>query len=99
MQYQFNWDPVKEQSNVRKHHVSFRQAATIFQDPNQLSLPDDEHSGYEERWITIGLDSAGVPRVVIHTFEEVNVDLVRIRIISAREATKIEELQYREANP
>ena len=97
MQYSFDWDPLKELSNLRKHGVSFRQAATIFRDPRQLSIYDDEHSQNEDRWITLGIDDRGVVRVVIHTFEQVNQELCRIRIISARKATSAEVLQYQEA--
>ncbi|MDP2935294.1 MAG: BrnT family toxin [Dehalococcoidia bacterium] len=99
LRYQFDWDPVKERSNIRKHHFSFRQAASVFRDPSQLSIYEENHSEQEDRWITLGLDGTGVLRVVIHTFEQVEGDLCRIRIISARKATKMEEQQYREANP
>ena len=97
MRFAFDWDPVKEQANIRKHRQAFRQAATIFRDPNQLSIYDDEHSQEEDRWITIGLHSAGVLRVVIHTFRQVGEDLCQIRIISARKATTSEVEQYRGA--
>ena len=99
MRYQFDWDPLKERANTRRHRVSFREAATAFRDPNQLSISDEEHSEEEDRWITIGLDSTSMLRVVIHTFEQVEEDLCRIRMISARRATSAEEKQYREANP
>ena len=99
MRYEFDWDPRKERTNTRKHHISFRQAATIFRDPGQLSIYDAEHSYDEDRWISIGLDNLGVLRVVIHTFEQRDVALCRIRIISARKATSAEEDRYREANP
>ena len=95
---EFDWDPAKERGNIRKHRVPFRQAATVFRDPNQLSLYDEEHSADEDRWITIGLDSLGVLRVVVHTFRQVEEELCRIRIISARKATKAESDQYREMN-
>lgn len=98
MRYEFDWDPVKERKNIRRHHISFRQAAPIFRDPNQLSIYDEEHSEGEDRWITMGLDSTGVLRVVIHTFEQVEEELCKIRIISARKATSAEESQYQEAN-
>ena len=80
MRYEFDWDPVKERANIRKHHVSFRQAVTAFRDPNQLSIYDEEHSEDEDRWITLGFDSAGILRVVVHTFEQVEEALCRIRI-------------------
>ena len=95
MRYRFDWDPTKEASNVRKHGVSFRRGASVFRDPNQLSLYDEEHSETEDRWVTMGIDSGGVLRVVIHTFEQVDQESIEIRIISARKATKSEAEQYR----
>ncbi len=95
MDYQFDWDPNKDQQNRRKHRFSFRQAATVFADPNQISLYDEEHSKKEDRWITIGLDSGGILRVVIHTFEQLTSTSVTIRIISARTATSSEAGYYR----
>lgn len=94
MNYFFDWDPTKEQQNIRKHRVSFRQAATVFYDPNQLSIYDEEHSMEEERWITIGIDGSGVLRLVVHTFEQVDEFSSKIRIISARKATSNEVQQY-----
>ena len=98
MRYNFDWDPVKENQNARKHKTTFRQAATVFRDPNQLSVYDEEHSEDEDRWITIGIDSGGVLQVVVHTFEQVDENLCEIRIISARKATHAEANQYREEN-
>jgi len=96
--YQFDWDPHKDQQNRRKHRLSFRQAATVFRDPDQISIYDTEHSEDEERWITIGRDNSGVVRVVIHTFEQSTTDSVGIRIISARKATAVESQHYRTEN-
>mgnify|MGYP000966262233 CR=1 FL=1 len=96
MRYQFDWDPAKEAVNIRKHQVNFRRAVTVFRDPNQLSLFDDEHSHDEDRWLTLGIDSGGVLRVVIHTYKQINETLVEIRIISARKASVNESNQYDE---
>jgi len=63
LRYNFDWDPAKEKQNIRKHKVAFRRAATVFRDPNQLSIYDGEHSEGEDRWITIGIDSGGILRV------------------------------------
>jgi len=98
LRYSFDWDSTKDQQNIRKHRISFRQAATIFRDPNQLSIYDQEHSQNEERWITMGIDSTGVVRVVVHTYEQINDELCQIRIISARKVTNREMSQYREGN-
>lgn len=98
MLYKFNWDPAKEVKNIHKHKISFRQAATVFRDPNQLSIYDEEHGDNEDRWITIGIDSNGIMRVVVHTFKQINESLCEIRIIMARKATKREASHYRERN-
>jgi len=97
--YNFDWDPEKERSNIRKHKISFRRAATIFRDANQLSQFDDDHSEGEDRWITIGLDIGGVLCLVIHTFEQSAEDANEIRIISARRATRNESEQYEQGIP
>ena len=94
MRHEFDWDPAKERTNLRKHRLSFRQAASVFRDPNQLSMFDEGHSKAEDRWITLGIDNTGVLRVVVHTFEEVNEKLWRIRIISARKANLDETKKY-----
>ncbi len=96
MRYRFDWDPIKENPTVSRHKVTFRRAATVFRDPNQLSIYDQEHSKDEDRWITIGVDGSGVLRVIIHTFKQVTEGLCEIRIISARKATSREARQYRE---
>lgn len=96
MRYDFDWDPRKAKANARKHQVSFERATTIFRDPHLLSIPDDEHSESEERWITIGLDESGILLLLVHTFEKILTSSARIRIISARKATKKETKNYEE---
>lgn len=44
MRYDFEWDSQKVKSNFHKHKVLFEDAATVFKDPNALSIFDDEHS-------------------------------------------------------
>lgn len=94
VRYDFDWDPNKELANVRAHGMNFRRAASVFRDPHQVSIFDEEHSSAEERWITIGIDNGGVVRVVVHTFEELSVDVYHVRIISARKAEPHEVAQY-----
>ena len=99
MFYDFDWDPEKNRANIQKHGIPFRQAASIFRDPNQTSLFDDAHSQTEDRWITLGIDHTGILRVVVHTFEQTAEDTWKIRIISARKANQDEENQYNQMNP
>jgi uncharacterized DUF497 family protein len=96
LRYQFDWDPEKEIRNIHKHQVSFHRAASVFLDPNQLSVYDDQHSNEEDRWVTIGIDTSGVVSVVIHTFKQIEENLCEIRIISARKSTTTEMNQYLE---
>ncbi len=99
MQYNFEWDPYKAKQNLRKHNLSFEQAAAIFLDPLAVSIYDKGHSLYEDRWITIGKDDTNLILVVSHTFQEGNIDNCRIRLISARKATKKEIKQYEGNEP
>ncbi|MCC7352322.1 MAG: BrnT family toxin [Anaerolineae bacterium] len=92
MEAQFEWDADKAARNTEKHRVSFDEAATVFNDPMFITFIDEEHSTDEERYITIGLSKPGRLLIVAHTDRE-----GRIRIISARKATKKEERFYAEA--
>ncbi|MDI6728505.1 MAG: BrnT family toxin [Thermodesulfovibrionales bacterium] len=83
---------------MAKHGVSFEQASTIFLDPRMVSVFDTEHSEHEDRWATIGIDRNGSLLVAVHTFQQVDADSYRIRIISARKATRKESKQYQEEN-
>ena len=86
---QFEWDPQKATSNFRKHGVSFREAASVFQDTLSTTYPDSDHSIGESRYVTIGLSRYGQLLVVAHT-ERGNL----IRIISARRASRNEQRFY-----
>ena len=93
---EFAWDPAKAAANLAKHRVSFAQAATVFTDPLALTVFDEAHSEFEERWFTLGMDSNGRLLAVAHTYTVVSPATVRVRIISAREATRTERRQYEE---
>lgn len=94
MKYNFEWDPVKAKSNLKKHKVSFEEAAEVFLDPLHISIPDDEHSDIEERWITLGNSRSNQLRLVVHTYLTYDNEQVTIRLISARPASKYEQRQY-----
>jgi uncharacterized DUF497 family protein len=85
----FEWNHTKAARNLVKHNVSFDEAATIFDDPMFISVVDDEHSFDEERYVSIGLSTHGRLLMVAHTDRQ-----GRIRLISARKATKKEEKFY-----
>jgi len=92
--YHFEWDASKAATNERKHRISFDLAATVFRDPLMISIPDEEHSETEERWITIGQAENSKLLLVIHTYLEISSNAASVRMISARPATKHEQRQY-----
>ena len=85
----FEWNPSKAKTNLRKHSVSFREAATVFQDPLGITVSDPGHSDEEDRYITIGAATTGHVLMVSHTDGG-----KRIRIISARKLTRSERRAY-----
>ncbi|HBF13846.1 MAG TPA: hypothetical protein DDW49_10770 [Deltaproteobacteria bacterium] len=89
----FSWDAKKAESNIKKHHVSFEMAQTVFDDPLHLSVLDKK-SGDQERWITMGHTPHGKTLIVVHTYIEITNGEELIRIISARLATRREIEQY-----
>jgi uncharacterized DUF497 family protein len=64
---QFEWDPSKAQSNVRKHGVTLDEAATVFDDPYARIIDDPDHSVVEERFIILGMSMrARARRLALH---------------------------------
>lgn len=87
----FEWDPRKANSNLKKHGVSFQEAASIFGNVLSITYPDPDHSAREQRFITVGMSPSGRVLMVAHTDSEYN-----IRIISARKTTRRERKYYEE---
>ena len=94
IRYEFDWYPVEAESNFVKHHVSFDDAISVIQDPLALSILDHASEKTEQRWVTIGMSRSAHLLLVVHTYMEIAVDRVYIRIISARRPTKREQRQY-----
>ncbi|MFN0166238.1 MAG: BrnT family toxin [Bryobacteraceae bacterium] len=88
----FTWNPAKAASNIRKHGVGFREASTVLDDPLSITFPDSEHSGTEQRFLTLGSSAHSRLLVVAHTEEGST-----IRIISARKSTRRERNFYEES--
>lgn len=86
---EFEWDDEKAKRNLKKHGVSFEEAATIFNDPVVATISDPDHSSDEERYVSIGKSIIARLLTVVHTFRS-----ARIRLISARKATQLEKNQY-----
>lgn len=89
----FEWDPAKAEENLRKHGVSFPEAASAFADELSLSRVDEAHSEHEERYVLTGLSVRQRLVVVAHTERGETV-----RIISARLATPREKRAYEQGD-
>ena len=89
----FEWNPLKAEINLKKHQVSFEEAATVFNDPLSVTFPDPDHSVGEDRYLIIGLSVAYKVLVISHTYRDDT-----IRIISAREATNQEKRFYEQGH-
>jgi len=88
----FEWNKTKAATNVRKHGISFDEAATVFADLLSHTFPDREHSDDEARFLIIGMSETGRILVVSHTDRG-----EKTRIISAREAIRKERIFYEES--
>ena len=89
----FEWDPDKAATNFEKHGVSFEEATTSFLDIFSVTISDPLHSVREARAVLIGLSSNGRLLVTVHTDRG-----ARIRLISARTATRKERKNHEKAN-
>jgi len=88
---EFEWDPKKANSNLRKHQVSFEEASSALSDPMAATGADPDHSIGEFRYVTFGISERGRLLVVAHTEQSET-----IRIISARLASRREKKIYEE---
>jgi uncharacterized DUF497 family protein len=88
---EFGWDPQKAAANRKKHGVSFEEAVTALGDPLALTFDDPDHSIGERRSLTFGLSTDNQLLVISHTSRR-----TKIRLISARPATRRERKIYEE---
>lgn len=88
----FEWDPLKAAENLTNHGVSFEEALTVFADPLAKIIDDPDHSADERREIIVGHSEK--QRLLFVSFTE---RPPRVRIISARVATKRERQDYEQA--
>ncbi|MCL5062199.1 MAG: BrnT family toxin [Nitrospirae bacterium] len=94
----FEWDEKKNKANIKNHGISFEEAAELFDDPFCISILDRRFDYYEERWISLGSTIKGNIVVIGYAYylTEGGESEERIRIITARKATKKEREQYEE---
>ena len=91
MKLNFEWDEEKAKTNLKKHRVSFDEAASVFADPFSITIPDPDHSVGEQRYIDIGSSDKSHVLIVVYT-ERGSI----IRIISCRKAHSSERKLYEE---
>ena len=89
MSFEFEWDPKKAEENRKKHGVGFEEALTVFGDPLARIFDDPDHSSDERREIVVGRSERQGLLLVYFTERQ-----TRVRIISARGATKREQERY-----
>ena len=89
----FEWNEDKAETNFKKHKVGFEEAESVFYDPLSVTIPDPDHSIDEYRFLDIGTSDNSRLLIVVYTER-----MDRIRIISARKATKTERKKYEEEN-
>lgn len=88
---EFDWDPKKAASNLRKHRVSFEEAASVFNDELATVYEDPDHSHHERRYLSIGASERGRLLIIAYSYRG-----VKVRIINARQGTKQEREMYEE---
>lgn len=89
MSLKFEWSPLKAEKNRGKHGITFMEGSTAFSDPYSLTIPDPNHSVFEQRLVHLGLSETGKLVVVSYTERS-----DRIRIISVRHASRRERKYY-----
>ena len=87
----FEWDPKKATANVKKHGVTFQEAATIFGDPLAITFDDPDHSMSENRYITFGLSIQKRLIVVSHTERGGRTRIINARLMDRKERRIYEE--------
>lgn len=94
MAFTFEWDPRKAATNAAKHGVTFDEALTAFLDPLGRLREDSRHSVGEERLVLLGMSSDD--RLLVVMFTDRGAE--RLRLISARLATRAERMNYEESS-
>ena len=87
----FEWNQTKNQSNQKKHGVSFEEAKSVFYDESAIQFFDENNSNFEDRFLLLGKSHQFRILLICHCEREHG---EVIRIISARKATSKEQKFY-----
>lgn len=94
MKQRIEWDEAKALKNIRKHGITFQEAATVFDDPLHSTWFDRIENG-EQRWKTVGISAKRNTLIIAHTVIEEDDDGNEvIRIVNARHADRAERKRY-----
>ena len=83
----FEWDEAKRRSNLWRHGIDFAEVVEVFAH-NPVTVVDDRYDYGERRYSTLALFRGRVVTIAHTEIKHV------IRLISARRATKNEEITY-----
>jgi uncharacterized DUF497 family protein len=90
----FSWDAAKALRNHEKHGITFEEAATAFGDEEAVEWEDQEHPGPDRRWKLVGFSLLGRAILVVYEPRRLKDGKETIRIISARQANRMERASY-----
>jgi hypothetical protein len=88
---EFEWDPEKSAANRSKHGVSFEEATEVFGDELSSTVPDPDHSEYEQRFVIFGCTREGRHLVVGFTDRGAKIRIITARPMTARERNAYEQ--------
>jgi len=88
---EFEWDNRKAAKNLKKHRVSFREAASVFGDPLAITFDDPDHSTDEHRLLTFGAARTGRLVIVSHTMRNGSMRIISVRLMEKHERNIYEE--------
>lgn len=90
---EFEWDPGKAAENLRKHKVSFNEAATVFGDFLSATTSEPARSSGEHRYITVGVSNSGRLLMVAHCECGGRIRIISARTLTGKEKRTCEEKQ------
>jgi uncharacterized DUF497 family protein len=86
----FDWDAGNDRKNER-HGVSRSESEQVFFDPALLVVSDERHSASEPRFHGLGVTAAGR---LLHVTFTLRFGRTKLRVISARDASRKERTYY-----
>ena len=90
----FEWDQGNATKNWERHQVSRSESEQVFFNEPLVVANDEAHSRFEARWYALGQTDTGRGLFVVFTIRQ-----QRIRVISARDASRREREMYRHGEP